>query len=208
MSHDVIKLNLINQSQDVNNSSYVIFQKNVAENFGELAIAWRVIENLGHGDHHPFEYPLEFKIGAGDAFGNFTPPVRAVDGDLWEVVRTESGDELKQSSQPASSPTEVEVRNSLDVSAISANCYRDGKLLAQKTNISPGQKAVFEFKPRIFIGAVSQIREGEVMNSAILQSINTELPLLGIFSADIVITGGGGGKNATQFDFNLRNING
>ena len=205
--HDVINLNLINLSQDVNNSEYVIFQKNVAESFEEIAVAWRVVQNLGNQDNHPFTYPLKFKVSAGDAYGNFTPQFDTGDGQAWDLVRSKSGDVLQKSSVPASSPREVEVRNALDVGAISANIYKDGKLLATKTNISPGQKAAFEFKPRIFIGAVSQVVEGEVMDSAILQNINTELDLLGVFSADILITGGGGGKGATPFEFTLANIN-
>ena len=201
-----IKLNLINRSQDVNNSEYLIFQKNVAENFGELAVAWRVVQNLGIGDNHPFVYPLEFFVSAGDAFGNFTPQMQAFDGQAFDMVRTTSGDVLRLSPTPASSITEVEVRNQLPNGGISANIFRDGKLLATKTNISPGQKAVFEFKPRIFIGAVSEVVEGEVLNSAVLQEINTEIDLLGIQSADIVITGGGGGPNASPFEFTLSNV--
>ncbi len=206
--HDVIKLNLINLSKDINNSEYVIFQKNVAESFEEIAVAWRVVQNLGVQDNHPFNYPLLFKVSAGDAYGNYTPQFTTGDGEAWDLVRANSGDVLQKSTVPASSLTEVEVRNALDVGAISANIYKDGKLLSTKTNISPGQKAAFEFKPRIFIGAVSQVTEGEVMDSAILQSINTEIDLLGVFSADIVITGGGGGRGATPFEFTLTNING
>ncbi|MBT9441299.1 MAG: hypothetical protein IV087_05435 [Acidovorax sp.] len=44
------------------------------------------------------------------------------------------------------------------------------------------------------------------MNSAIISNINTELSLLGIASADIVMTGGGPGANSTPFAFNLENI--
>ena len=202
----VIRLNLINRSQDVNDSSYVIFQRNVAESFGELAIAWMVIQSLGIQDNHPFTYPMQFQVGAGDAFGNFTPRFEATDGQVFEMVREASGNELRLSAEPASSPKEVEIRNSLTEGAISGRIYRNGLLLAQKTNISPGQKAVFEFKPRIFIGAVSQIEQGQVMNSAILESINTEIDLLGISSADIIITGGGGGPEATEFKFTLANV--
>ncbi len=201
-----IKLNLINRSHDVNNTEYVIFQKNVAENFGELVIAWQVIQNLGITDYHPFVYPLEFFVSAGDSFGNFTPQMMAYDGEAYDMVRSNSGDVLQLSSTPASAITEVEVRNRLENGGISANIYRNGKLLAAKTNISPAQKAVFEFKPRIFIGAVSQVVEGQVMSSAILQQFNTEIDLLGIQSADIVITGGGGGPKASPFEFTLENI--
>ena len=206
MSQDSISLNLINQSQDVNNSQYVIWQENVAESFGELAIAWRVVKNLGVRDNHPFSYPLQFEVSASDSYGNYTPKLLAANGDAFDMKLANSGDILQQSSQPATSPFEVEVRNTLNQGGITANIFRDGKLLAKKTNISPQQKAVFEFKPRIFIAAVSQITEGEVMDSAILQQVNTEIDLFGITSADIVITGGGGGQSATPFQFELQNV--
>ena len=44
------------------------------------------------------------------------------------------------------------------------------------------------------------------MNSAIISNINTELSLLGIASADIVMTGGGPGPNSTPFQFTLENV--
>jgi hypothetical protein len=61
-------------------------------------------------------------------------------------------------------------------------------------------------KPTIWIGVVSQVEEGDVMNSAIISDINTELSLLGIASADIVMSGGGAGPSATPFMFTLENI--
>lgn len=201
-----IQLNLINHSHDVANSEYVIFQKNVAENFGEIAIAWRVIKNLGISDNHPFVYPLEFKVSAGDAWGNHTPQLSATDGQVFEMAREKSGDVLRGTNLRASSPTEVEVQNVLPQGGISANIYRHGKLLASKTNVSPGQKAVFQFKPRIFIGAVSGVEEGKVMNSAVIKTINTEIDLLGISKANIIITGGGGGPSATPFEFTLSDV--
>lgn len=204
---DKIKLNFINRSNDTNNSSVVIFQQNVAENFGELAIAWKVIENCGRLDNHPFIYPLNFMVSASDSYGNYTPQLAAYDGQAFDMVKSASGDILQLSSVPATSPTTVEIRNNLTYGAINANCYRDGKLLATKTGLAPGQKAAFQFQPRIYIGVVSQIEEGDVMNSAIISQINSEINLFGITSADIVMTGGGPGKSATAFNFTLENIN-
>jgi hypothetical protein len=204
---DKIKLNFINRSNDTNNSSVVIFQQNVAENFGELAIAWKVIENCGRLDNHPFIFPLNFMVSASDSYGNYTPQLAAYDGQAFDMVQSASGDILQLSSVPATSPTTVEIRNNLTYGAINANCYRDGKLLATKTGLAPGQKAVFQFQPRIYIGVVSQVEEGDVMNSAIISQINSEINLFGITSADIVMTGGGPGKSATAFTFTLENIN-
>ncbi|MEM8963131.1 MAG: hypothetical protein AAGD38_16725 [Acidobacteriota bacterium] len=202
-----IKLNLINNSQDINNSEVLIFQKNVAESFSEISVAWRVIQNLGVQDHHPFTYPLNFFVSAGDSFGNFTPQLEAFEGQAYEVIKDRSGDVLRPSPFPSSSPLDVEVRNNLQTGGVSANIFRDGKLLATKTNVSPAQKAVFRFKPRIFIGVVSQVREGQILDSAIVQQVNTEIDLLGIKSADIIMTGGGGGPSATAFQFQLSNVN-
>jgi len=202
-----IKLNFINQSSDVNNSQVVIFQKNVAENFGEIAIAWRVIQNCGRNDNHPFTYPLDFKVSAGDSFGNHSPKMVAYPGQAYDMVKDSSGDVLKLSEVPATSQEEVEIRNQLDMGAIDGNIYRDGKLIASKTNIAPGQKAVFQFHPKIFIGAVAEITEGSVMNSAIIETINTEIDLFGVQCADLIMTGGGPGPGSTAFSFNLENIN-
>ncbi len=202
-----IKLNFINQSADTNNSSIVIFQQNVAEDFGEIAIAWRVIENCGRLDNHPFTYPLDFMVCASDSYGNYTPQLAATNGQAFDMSQDTSGDVLNLSSTPATSPNEVEVRNNLETGAIDANCYRDGNLLASKTGLAPGQKAVFEFQPTIYIGVVSQVVEGDVMDSAIISQINTQINLFGITSADIVMTGGGPGQSSTPFNFSLQNVN-
>ncbi len=207
MAYSEIKLNFINHSNDTNNSSIVIFQQNVAENFGEIAVAWKVIENCGRLDNHPFTYPLQFQVSAKDSYGNYTPQLTAVDGQAYEMVKDTSGDVLTIASTPASSAAEVEVRNSLLQGAIDGCIFRDGRLLATKTNIAPGQKAVFQFQPRIYIGVVSQVTESQIMNSAIIKTINTELNLFGISSADIVMTGGGPGPGSSPFEFTLANVN-
>lgn len=203
-----VQLNFINRSNDVNNnSSVIVFQQNVAEDFGEIAIAWKVIENCGRLDNHPFVYPLNFQVCASDSYGNYTPRLDAVAGMAYEMVKDTSGDVLTIASTPATSAEEVEVRNSLNQGAIDAHAYRDGKLLACKTNMAPGQKAVFRFHPRISIGVLPQVVESEAINSAIIKTVNTKINLFGITAADIVMTGGGPGPGSQPFQFHLENIN-
>ncbi len=206
MSTSDIKLNFINQSNDQNNSEIVIFQQNVATDFDEIAIAWQVIKNCGHGDNHPFKYPMNFSVSAGDSWGNFTPHNEAEYGQQWEMVKDASGDILKLSAQPGTDPKAVTIANNLEKGAISANVYKDGKLLAMRSGIAPQQKAMFSFKPTLWIGVVSQVEEGQVLNSAIISNINTELSLLGVASADIVMKGGGTGATASPFTFELENV--
>lgn len=200
-----IKLNFINQSNDVNNSEIVIFQKNVAAGFNETAVAWRVIKNCGQGMNHPFSFPTELTISAGDAYGNYTPQLYAENGQSFQLVLTPTGEQLTAAG-PSSSYMEIELKNNLSRGAISANIFRDHKLLGITTGIAPQQKAIFGFKPTIWIGAVSQVEEGAIINQAIISEINTEISLLGIVSADIVMTGGGSGPNAQPFSFTLQNM--
>lgn len=200
-----VQLNFVNNSNDMNNSEVVMFQKNVATNFDELAVAWQVIKYCGPGDNHPFTFPMGMQVGASDSYGNYTPQLEAQNGQLYLMRLTSTGDRLVAAGSGTSSK-EVQVLNDLPKGAINASIYKDGKLLAIKTSIAPQQKAVFEFKPTIWIGVASQIVQGQVMNSAIIANINTELSLLGIASADIVMTGGGSGANAKPFDFHLENI--
>lgn len=200
-----IKLNFINRSNDTKNLSVVIFQKNVANHFDETVVAWKVIKNCGILDNHPFIYSLNLNVSSSDSYENYSPQLNAFSGQAFDMQMTRSGVMLQISSKPSTNSTEVEVRNNLDRGAINANCYRDGKLLAVKTGIAPGQKAAFEFQPKIYIGVVSQIVEGEIMNAAMISEINTEINLFGITSADIVKTGGGPGESSTSFT--LENIN-
>lgn len=200
-----IQLNFINRSNDANNSSIVIFQKNVATDFDELAIAWKVIRNCGQGDNHPFKFPMTMAVSASDSYGNYMPQQLATIGQVFQVVRSTSGDVL-QLSTDAGNSSEVQVRNDLPSGAANATIYKDGSALAIKTSIAPGQKAVFQFKPTIWIGVASQIEQGQLLNSAVISDINTELSLLGIASADIVLTGGGPGPKSQPFTFRLENV--
>ncbi|MFZ6873839.1 hypothetical protein ACO0LF_17425 [Undibacterium sp. Di27W] len=200
-----IALNFINRSDDANNSEIVIFQKNVATNFDELPVAWMVIKYCGKGDNHPFSFPRGMMVGASDAYGNYMPQLEISNGQLVEMRLTTSGDRLVHAGYSTSNK-QAQVLNSMPKGAINAYIYKSGKLLAMKTHLAPQQKAEFEFTPTIWIGVVSQVVQGEVMNSAIISNINTELSLLGVASADIVMTGGGPGVQSTPFQFTLENV--
>ena len=201
-----IKLNLINRSSDVNNSDYVVFQENADTDVKVQTIAWKVVHNLGNGDNHPFVYSDGLKVSAKDANGNYMPQIKATPGSTYGVVMENSGHKLCQSTIPACTKTQTEVWNNLSKGSVDMQIYRDDRLLATKVNVPPGSKANFEFLPKLFIGVVSQVEEGDVMNSNVTVQYLQEISLLGITSADIVVTGGGAGVDATPFMFSLENV--
>jgi len=200
-----VKLTFFNESNDANNSNVVIFARNVGTSFEELAVAWQVIRNCGQGWSHPLKYPAAVTVGVVDAYGNYSPQLPAKTGQAFSVARAPSGDVLA-SSGPSGSPLEISIENGLPVGAITAVVFRDGKPYALRNAIAPQQKAVFAFKPTIFIGVVSEVEEGQVLDSAVISAVNTEFSLLGLASADIVMTGGGPGPQSTPFAFTLKNV--
>jgi hypothetical protein len=79
--------------------------------------------------------------------------------------------------------------------------------LATKTGVAPGQAASFQFNPAIYIGVVSQwdVKPGQILNSAVMSAVNTQISLAGLTgSATIVMGGGGPGRSSTPFTFTLQ----
>jgi hypothetical protein len=201
-----ISLNFINQSADLQQSQIVIFQKNVAGACDHGCVAWKVIQNCGPGGNHPFLFETSKEIGASDSYGNYVPRCAGSPGDAFQVSATSSGDTLSKCGN-ASWPTEVEISNNLSKGAINAVIYRSGVLLATTEALAPRQIAAFEFLPTIWIGAVQRrIFQGALLSPAVIEQCDTELSLLGIASADIVMTGGGPGQSSTRLTFSLQNV--
>ncbi len=201
-----IQLNFVNQSTDTNNSQVVIFQKNVATTFNQLAVAWTVLPISSLGGSNPVTIPMTtLGAGASDSWGNYSLMKPAQKGQLFAAVHTASGIDLRPAATPAGT-NEITVTNGMALGRINASIYRDNKLLAIQTGIAPQQKAVFAFNPTIWIGTAPQVVEGQVMDSAIQSTVNTELSLNGIASADIVMSGGGSGATAVPLTFTLQNV--
>lgn len=195
-----VHLNFINSSDMEEQTRIVIFQRNVAPSFEESVVAWTVIEHCATGDNHPFIFPSDIIISATDPWGNETPKILSEVGQYWKMVTVQSGDAL-QLDRLQGSPNEVIIANELFRGAITANVYKDDKLLSTKAGLLPQEKVAFEFKPDIWIGVAPRAVEGEVLDIAVLQTIKTKFSLAGMVSADIVMKGRG-----SDLRFELENI--
>ncbi|WP_437623915.1 hypothetical protein [Sorangium sp. So ce1151] len=207
MSSGSLKLTVVNQSSDANNSTVLVFQQNTVASLGEYAVAWQVIQNLGRGWANSFDYEFDLQVGAADSFNNVSPLIAATPGQLFSVYSAPSGDQIKAAGSVPNNSTEIWVQNGLGIGAINSCIYRSGKLLATKTGIAPGQASSFQFNPSIYIGVVSQwdVKPGQILNSAILSAVNTQISLAGLTGqATIVMSGGGPGRSSTPFTFTLQ----
>lgn len=206
MAPSSIQLTLVNQSEEEDDANVVLVTENFAPGYEATPLAWRVIQNLGRGDTHPFTFPLAFTIGAQDSWGNDTPQQTAMEGQAFDMVQAASGDELQLSGTPAKSEKEIVLRNKLPKGAVTANLFRDGLLTSTVTNLAPGQDGAFSMKPEFRIGVIRNVTEGTTLSGAELDEIPTRIVLLGILSADIVWQGGGTGPDAKPYTFKHENV--
>lgn len=198
-------ITFINNSNDANNSQVVVFQKNVALGVDDGShVVWRVIR-CAQGASLRFVLPAEGQISVSDSWGNYTPQRAATAGRQFRVEQTPSGATVVDTGRSVARG-EVHVVNGLAMGAVNAGIYKDGKLLALKTGVAPRQKAEFRFEPTLWVGQVDQLAEGQVIDASEVDDFVTELSLLGVASADLVMTGGGPGASSTPLTFSLANV--
>jgi hypothetical protein len=212
-----IEITFINQSYDNNNSAVVIFQKNVAVNANEVpnvkachpdehVVAWKVLANHGRDWKQTFKFPSGIYLAAQDSYGNKTTPQAVSHDQQWNIVQEGDKFGLAQDEQPPHHLNQVEVNNQLAQGTVHAQIFRGGNLLAVKQGLAPGQKALFEFTPTIWIGLVAGISEGEFLPATILDNINTEIALTGMTQAKILLKGGGTGPDAAPYEFTIEPV--
>lgn len=201
-----IKLRFVNHSSDGNKSEVVIYQKNLLTTMASLSVAWKVIRYCGRDCYHPFVYPDGYEVAVADGYGNFSSRVAAQNGQLLRLVSTPIGSRRLLRAGPASAANELDVLNDMGQGAVDVCVFKDGRIVGIKTTVTPGQKAVFQYQPALWVTVASQVIQGVAISSAVMSNVATELSLIGIASADIVMTGGGPGDGSTPYQFNLENI--
>jgi hypothetical protein len=207
MSSKPLQLTIVDLSNDVNNSRILVFQRSTVASLDEYTIAWEVIQNLGMGWSHTLTYEFDLQIGAQDCYGNRSSALRARPGEAFSVECGTSGSQLHAVGNVTNGTDEIWLQNNFGGGAVDARVYRSGRLLATKTDITPGQAAAFQFKPSLYFAVVSQwdVSVGQPLNSAILSVRSSEISLAGLNgAATIVMSGGGAGSTASPFTFTLQ----
>lgn len=199
------KLTFINRSTQKITSRIFLFQKNTLVDFLTFSTAWKVIQNCGAGCSHPFTFPSRFEVSMSDEHGNYSPRIVADNGDILSITPTPTGRRLAITSSKGV-PNEVQVLNNLPMGAVNINVFRAGQVIWRFPMVAPQQKAVFSFAPTLWIGMASDIVQGDELSSAIVSTADTEISLLGVASADLVMSGGGPGQAASPIVFSLENV--
>lgn len=204
--NDII-FTLKNKTNDEFRSNIIIFQKNENENYNEIGmndktIAWNIIENSKGGMSHTIMFPNQLEVSIKDEYENNSPKLTCLPGDKFNIDR-KSGITFKKEKEASTLEKDFEIINAVHNKEFTCQVFRGGKLLSAVNRVPEGKTAKFEILPRIQIGVASQVEEGDVINSAIYSSIDTVFEIEGIKKADIIMRGGGEGKDTKPYTFDL-----
>lgn len=187
-------LNLINLAQGYDDFKIVIYQINEVDRKYEytLPIAWKAISHLGYVDNHPFVFSMEMEISVNDGYGNLSPLIPVSNGQQFQIERTGSGERIFHTGE-AYSPNQIQCFNNTDYPKYTLYIFKDRRFLAISNSLAPGGVTLFEFQPKIWIGITTEkAEEGQFIDPKIFGYNLTSIPLSGIKSADIIITGKAG----------------
>ncbi|WDV46469.1 hypothetical protein PV797_01935 [Clostridiaceae bacterium M8S5] len=172
-----VKITYINKSMNKDLPKIFIFTKNETPTFDALkdGVAYKVIEDVGRGSSCDFIFPIKTSVAATWDNGSCkTQELTAQIGEAYIVEKNNTGIVLKNNG-PAKDTKSIDVINNIHVNnGISVNFYKkdgnESKKMITKDIVGYAQKATFVLHPKLYWGIASEIQEGELISSAVLDS--------------------------------------
>lgn len=188
-------IKVIDNSNDASLKRVLIHVRNQANGFEEdTPLIWKdyiVSQNITH-DFHPFK-PIYLQISYPDQ-GIYFPTFQPTVGKKYYILNGE----ITQESA-ASPSTETHVHNNHDSYNMSVQVVRDHSVMDSKI-LTPGSIFKYKYRPNFWIQITDLESEGDPSDA------NTEISVLGVKSAHVIVTGGGAGPSAMPYSFTLTNI--
>lgn len=168
-----VKITYVNRSMNKDLPKIFVFTKNEVPTFDALkdGVAWKVIENVGRESSCEFVFPIETDVRA--AWNGNSCKTKYLPSDIgsrYVVVQDETGVVLQRDGN-AGNVRSIDVCNDVHVkNGVSVELYKDQRLMMCKNIVGFGQKATFVIHPKLYWGVASEIQEGELLSSAVLES--------------------------------------
>lgn len=188
-----IKITYTNKSMNKDLPTVFVFTKNETPTFDVLkeGVAWSTFPNTGRGSSSSFVFPIITEVGATWQGGmNKTQILPSEIGKRYTVSQNDTGIVLAANGN-ASDTKSIDVNYDANIQdGVSASLYKDNKLMLTKNIVGYGQKATFVLKPKLYWGIASEIEEGGLINSAVLNTDSFfEQDLEGITEVNISLNG-------------------
>ncbi|MDB5959322.1 MAG: aromatic ring-opening dioxygenase LigA [Massilia sp.] len=201
-----VVLTVLNRRRDGATSQLVLFKKNSAA-ADDPVLAWKVLR-CPAGQEARVVVPFSQQVGVFDPRGSHAGLESASAGDCFEVAdarRAGSGGAAApllgrtQDHLAAIGPNMVGVHNGTSDGVLDVVLYKDGRPLCRQGALAPGTTIVFEVLPYLHVGLCAGVAEGAMLDAATVAAA-MRISLLGLKSADLILTGGAGEEK-----FNLVN---
>ncbi len=196
-----VKITYVNRSMNRDLPKIFIFTKNEVPTFDALkdGVAWKVIEKVGRESSCQFTFPIETQVRA--SWNESTSETKTLPTDIgsrYVVSQNDTGIIIERNGD-AGDVRSLDVSNDIHVkNGVSVELYKDGRLMMCKNTVGYGQKATFVIHPKLYWGVASEIQEGELLSSAVLDSdYFFEQNLEGV--SDVVIGLYGNAEEGYQF---------
>ena len=185
-------ITFVNETDNPDQPRIFVFARNEASASDALTdeIAWRVMPTLGKGASSMFIYTLVGTVQAMWGGCNSTRSLPADVGMRYVVEEDATGIVLVPDGS-ASQPNAIEVSSVVHVvGGIEAQLLRDDKAFMRQAVVAYGQKATFIVESKLYWGIASEIQEGQLINTAILERDTFfELDLQGVSQATVTLSG-------------------
>lgn len=188
-----VQINYINRSVNNDLPTIFVFTKNMIPTFDVLkeGVAWKTIPLVGKGSSCQFTFPIITEVRA--AWNGGCCKTKEIDSSIGAryTVSEDSTGIILEKTGSASQATAIEVANSVHVpGGVKAQLYKNGTLLMEKHIVGFEQKATFVLHPKLYWGIASEIQDGQLISSAVLNTDHFfEQDIEGVRSADVVLYG-------------------
>ena len=191
-------LTFVNESAAAEPPEVVLFTQPPASE-ARSPIAWRVIRPT---TSEPTLVGVPAALSAETTLpsGGTSDRLPAGEGELFALAEL-SGAETFVALGRSTNPSLVQVINALPDGAITASIYRSDRLAFSAPNLQPHDKASFPVSPVLSAAVMSDVNEGQILSDAMLRVPTSRFDLLGVSSADVVMTGSGTSEDPYVFDF-------
>jgi len=193
----IIKLSFHNESELTETPKVVLFQKYRVGSTQMEPVAWRVFENIGQGDYHPFQFEELPEMVVKSSKGTGINILSDLSYSQSYVAKPGiDGDRV------TSSAFTFPLINQFHRERIHVEMSKGGNVLIAPVRIASGDSAILQFDQTLWVGLTERAKEGEIMKEEALFYTHTGLSMAGVQTAEIVMAGGG----ANPLSFSLRNV--
>lgn len=201
-----ISFEIVNRADHVDPIDVVIYQRNGPLGNGSLPVALESY-TLHRFSKTEFNIDPHLAVTASLTDNRSLISIAVKLGQLVNIEGEPGKIRLSLDKHPVNPAGTVSVVNKSANNDVTLDLCRGLHPLMRRDEFPQYYAVVFDVVESFWIGVSSQkVQPGQVLSGEVLAELNAEIGYQGISSASIVIKGGGTGRNAQPYNFDLENV--